>query len=324
MYLAKKYQFRFYYVYPITVLNVASLQCDLAAMNLSTWLDDLQPLIDSRIADESHGQLRNWRNILNNLPTSQEGQQHQTEVRDLLIQLVPWRKGPFDLNGVHVDSEWRSDMKWNRLKDKISPLDNRQVLDVGCGNGYYILRMLEAGANYVIGIDPTILFVIQFEAIRKLTGIQSAHVLPLKLEELPPLSNAFDTVFSMGVLYHRRNPKSHLSELLGALQPGGELVLETLVLPGKEDRVFKPSGRYARMRNVWHLPTVSALQKWLVETGFVDAHVIDITVTTTDEQRTTNWMPYESLAEALNPKDPKLTLEGLPAPTRAIILCQRP
>ena len=324
MHLAKTYKFCLHYDTPITVLNIATLKCDLAAMNLSMWLDDLKPLIDSRIAIESHSQLPSWCNILNTLPHSQEGQRCQTEVRDLLIQLAPWRKGPFDLNGIHIDSEWRSDMKWNRLKDKISPLANRQVLDVGCGNGYYILRMLEAGANHVIGIDPTILFVIQFEAIRKLTGIQSAHVLPLKMEELPPLSNAFDTVFSMGVLYHRRNPKSHLSELLGALQSGGELVLETLVLPGKEDNVFKPSGRYARMRNVWHLPTVSALKKWLVETGFIDARVIDITVTTTDEQRTTHWMPYESLAEALNPKDPELTIEGLPAPTRAIIVCQRP
>ncbi len=303
---------------------MATLKCDLAAMNLSMWLDDLQPLIDSRIADESHGQLRSWRNILNTIPNSQEDQRYQTEVRDLLLQLLPWRKGPFDLNGLHIDSEWRSDMKWNRLKDKISPLANRQVLDVGCGNGYYILRMLEAGADHVIGIDPAILFVIQFEAIRKLTGIQSAHVLPLKMEELPPLSNAFDTVFSMGVLYHRRNPKSHLSELLGALQLGGELVLETLILPGKEDDVLKPTGRYARMRNVWHLPTITALKRWLVETGFIDARVIDITVTTTDEQRTTHWMPYESLAEALNPKDPELTIEGLPAPTRAIIICQRP
>ncbi|SVC37318.1 uncharacterized protein METZ01_LOCUS290172, partial [marine metagenome] len=269
------------------VLDEYILKSDLAAINLGPWIDHLEPLIRSRLAKSSHRQLVSWRNIISALPSPHDAGKHSTEVRELLIQLSPWRKGPFHLSGVHIDAEWRSDMKWNRLKDEISPLAGRNVLDVGSGNGYYILRMLDAGARHVIGIDPTILFVVQFEAIRKLTGIKSGHVLPLRMEELPPLSHAFDTVFSMGVLYHRRNPKAHLLELLGALKRGGELALETLVLPGEKYNVLEPIGRYARMRNVWHLPTVLALKEWLSETGFIDARVVDVTVTSTDEQRAT-------------------------------------
>jgi len=128
----------------------------------------------------------------------------------------------------------------------------------------------------------------------------------------------------MGVLYHRRKPLEHLRELLETLRPGGELVLETLVLPGKEATVLEPENRYARMRNVWHLPTTTALSNWIADAGFTDARLVDVSTTSTEEQRTTDWMPFESLAEALDPNDPKLTVEGLPAPTRAIFVATSP
>ncbi|MCF1540680.1 DUF1698 domain-containing protein, partial [Escherichia coli] len=76
----------------------------------------------------------------------------------------------------------------------------------GCGNGYHMWRMLGEGAYQVMGIDPSELFLIQFEAVRKLmANDQRIHLVPLGIEQLPELQ-AFDTVFSMGVLYHRRSP----------------------------------------------------------------------------------------------------------------------
>ena len=35
--------------------------------------------------------------------------------RHALQALQPWRKGPFDLAGIHIDSEWRSQLKWQRI-----------------------------------------------------------------------------------------------------------------------------------------------------------------------------------------------------------------
>ncbi|MDH3441323.1 MAG: tRNA 5-methoxyuridine(34)/uridine 5-oxyacetic acid(34) synthase CmoB, partial [Gammaproteobacteria bacterium] len=245
-------------------------------------------------------------------------------VRALLMKLSPWRKGPFHVHGITIDAEWRSDLKWDRLIDHIEPLAGRRILDVGAGNGWYSLQMLKEGANVVIGIDPTVLFIVQFEAIRKLCGVHSVHVLPLRLEDLPPKTEAFDTTFSMGVLYHRRDPQQHLGELLETLKPGGELVLETLVLPGDGRRIHEPVDRYARMRNVWHLPTIPVLRDWVQEAGFAPPRVIDVSTTTSVEQRSTEWMPFESLAEALDSENPDLTVEGLPAPTRAILSCRKP
>ncbi|MGZ5601317.1 MAG: tRNA 5-methoxyuridine(34)/uridine 5-oxyacetic acid(34) synthase CmoB [Methylobacter sp.] len=237
-----------------------------------------------------------------------------------LKSLQPWRKGPYNLFGIHIDTEWRSDWKWNRLKDHIAPLEHRLVLDVGCGNGYHCWRMLGAGAKTVVGIDPMMLNVMQFQLIRKLYGEAPVYVLPMGIEEMPSDLKAFDTVFSMGVLYHRRSPIEHLMELRDCLRPGGELVLETLVIDGGLGQVLLPEDRYARMRNVWFLPSCDTLVSWLKRCGFKNIRVVDVTVTRIEEQRTTEWMTFHSLKDFLDAENPQLTCEGLPAPKRAIVI----
>lgn len=306
------------------MVHVEALFADLDGIGLADWRTPLSQLLAERLSPGAHGHLAEWQDILDALPAAGDPAAGADSTAERLRQLSPWRKGPFDIGDIHIDAEWRSDMKWARLAGEISPLDGRSVLDVGCGNGYYAMRMLEAGAGLVIGIDPTLLFVAQFEAIRKLKGSTRVHVLPLRMEELPPDARAFDTTFSMGVLYHRREPLAHLRQLHDSLSPGGELVLETLVYPGEHRDVIEPAGRYARMRNVWHLPTVPALIDWVESAGFLDARVIDVTRTTTAEQRATEWMRFESLREALDPTDPSRTIEGLPAPTRAILIARSP
>ena len=305
------------------MLDEEGIFSDLDALGLDAWRETLAPVLRKRTADGAHGKLAEWRAVLDALD-GDDVAANSVRVRQLLLELAPWRKGPFQIGDIEIDAEWRSDLKWKRVSNQISPLAGRSVLDVGCGNGYYAMQMLDAGASRVIGIDPTLLFVVQFAAVRKLVGCPGAHVLPLRLEDLPGRSHAFDTTFSMGVLYHRRQPAQHLDELLGTLKPGGELVLESLVLPGDSLDVLELQGRYARMRNVWHLPTVKALSAWLSDAGFIDVKLIDVSTTTCDEQRSTEWMPFDSLSEALDADDPSLTIEGLPAPTRAVFVCSTP
>ncbi len=45
--------------------------------------------------------------------------------------------------------------------------------------------------------------------------------------------------------------------------------------------------------------------------------------TSTDEQRSTQWMQFHSLAQFLDPQDPDKTIEGYPAPRRAIITANK-
>jgi tRNA (mo5U34)-methyltransferase len=293
-----------------------------ASLGLNSWREQLQALIRERLQDTAHGDFARWRRALDELRSI--GSEDPQAIRELLLTLAPWRKGPFEIAGVTIDSEWRSDLKWNRLKDRIATLQDRAVLDVGCGNGYYALQMRAAGARTVIGVDPTLLYVMQFLAITHFLRADSVHVLPLRLHELPESARAFDTAFSMGVLYHQRSPLDHLQQLKQTLRPGGQLVLETMFVPGKESFACTPSNRYARMRNVWLLPTVAELTTWLRRSGFDDVEIVDESLTTPDEQRSTEWMPFESLREALNPDDPERTVEGWPAPRRVVAVANAP
>jgi tRNA (mo5U34)-methyltransferase len=240
-----------------------------------------------------------------------------------LRQLHPWRKGPFELFGIHINTEWRSDWKWDRLKDHITPLTGRNVLDVGCGNGYHCWRMLGAGADNVVGIDPTPLFSMQYQVMQHYIQSDRLIVLPLGIDDVPAKLEAFDTVFSMGVLYHRRSPLDHILQLRDCLVAGGELVLETLVIEGGENDVLVPEDRYARMGNVWFIPSTAMLVRWCQRCGLKNIRIVDVNKTSVEEQRTTEWMSFQSLSDFLDPDDANKSIEGYPAPRRAILLAEK-
>ncbi len=248
----------------------------------------------------------------------------QETLREALMQLHPWRKGPFDFFGTHIDTEWRSDWKWQRVAPHLSNLSGRTVLDVGCGSGYHLWRMLGAGATCAIGIDPTQLFSMQFACIKRYIPDAPTWIIPVGIDDMPSGMGAFDTIFSMGILYHRRSPIDHLLQLKELLRPGGELVLETLIIDGDINACLIPEGRYAKMRNVWFIPSVAMLEAWLARAGFIDVRCVDVSATTTEEQRSTDWMYFESLQDFLDPADTSRTVEGHPAPIRAVLLAESP
>jgi tRNA (mo5U34)-methyltransferase len=304
----------------MTVPDTQALAGVLEKLGLGHWLEPLRALAEERMSPAAHGDFARWQDAVDRLPAASS----DAERRELLMRLAPWRKGPFDIGGVHIDAEWRSDLKWQRVAGNIEPLAGRRVLDVGCGNGYYALRMAEAGAAAVLGIDPTLLYVMQFIAVTAHREPPRVAVLPLRLEELPDAGRAFDTTFSMGVLYHQRSPIDHLRQLRATLRSGGQLVLETIYIPGEASYACTPADRYARMKNVWLLPTLVELATWLRRTGFRDVEIVDTAITTTEEQRSTEWMSFESLAEALDPDDPGKTVEGWPAPRRVVVTASAP
>ncbi len=306
---------------------------------LQAWAQALPAQIEAGFNPKRYGDLQRWRGALESLPDLPAGQVHLDQsavgvsgsplsrqqaaaLEDALRGLHPWRKGPFRLFDIEIDTEWRSDWKWDRVQPHLDTLTGKRVLDIGCGSGYHAWRMLGAGASEVIGIEPTPLFVLQFWALQRYIQAHGISVLPLGIEHIPPQLRAFDTVFSMGLLYHRRSPFDHLVQLRDCLTDTGELVLETLVVEGDENTVFVPPGRYARMGNVWCIPSPEALSKWLKKVGFKEVSIVDITVTTVDEQRQTSWMQFHSLSHFLDPNDPSKTIEGHPAPMRAILIAK--
>jgi len=284
------------------------------------------------LKNNSHGDLPGWLDVIDglsegdgyaelgrNTPILGGAAAEPDVLRSLLMKLHPWRKGPLQLAGIRIDTEWRSDLKWQRLEPHLD-LDGKRVLDIGSGNGYFGLRMLAAGAELVVGIDPTLIFVMQWLAMQKLCPSLNNYVLPLGIEDLPATTENFEAVFSMGVLYHRRRPVEHLEQLKNLTCPGGQIVLETLVLEEEGENILKPLGRYARMRNVHAIPTLAVLCDWLKQAGLTEFRVLDVSRTTCDEQRSTSWMTFESLRECLDPQNQMRTVEGYPAPVRAALL----
>ncbi|BAO44401.1 tRNA 5-methoxyuridine(34)/uridine 5-oxyacetic acid(34) synthase CmoB [Thiolapillus brandeum] len=321
------------------MIHSSAIEAELRDAGMDAWADVLAQQIQQALAGDRHGDLGRWRHLLEQLPLIQSrdldlaadrlriGRKEELDaetrkhIHQSLRALQPWRKGPYEVFGIHIDTEWRSDWKWQRLINHIQPLHGRRVLDVGCGSGYHAWRMAGEGAQLVIGIDPSLLFLAQFNAIRHfMAQPPNVHFLPLGIETVPENLSAFDSVFSMGILYHRRSPLDHLADLKSCLRPGGELVLETLVVEGDENTVLLPKGRYAKMRNVWFIPSTAALEIWLYRCGYKAVQVVDVTPTSTGEQRRTDWMAFESLEDFLDPDDRTVTVEGYPAPVRAVVL----
>ncbi len=317
---------------------------DYSEFNGSISDSELAPLLsfssESYLRQLKHGDFPRWRKHLESIPTiaasncdfgdvvsigsvSETDDETREGIRGLLLEMIPWRKGPFDVFGIHIDAEWRSNLKWNRLQNNISSLRGKKVLDVGCGNGYYGFRMLEQDPELVVGIDPNLAYVAQFWALKRFAADLPLHVLPCALEQISEPLQCFDTVFSMGVIYHRRSPIDHLLRCKHCLVPGGELVLETLYVDGASGYSLVPEKRYARMSNIWFVPSIGTLEQWLSRCGFENIQLVDKSETTNDEQRQTEWMPFASLEDAIDANDFSRTTEGLPAPKRVVVLANK-
>ena len=238
------------------------------------------------------------------------------EIRDMLLEHCPWRIGPWDFFGVDLQTEWDSSKKWNRFSDSVY-FDDARVLDVGCNSGYFGWKAIDAGAASVVGCDPFLLYNFQHELFRRYSAEKHRHhILPITDTEIPEGLGAFDVAMSLGVLIHRRSPIDHLIRLHESLRKRGQLVLETMAIDSDKADVFVPEDRYMKMRGIWFVPTIGMLKRWLDRAGFVDVKVVDVSVTDSSEQRKTPFMPFESLADFLDPVQPEKTIEGYTAPVR--------
>ncbi len=244
--------------------------------------------------------------------------QEKRNLRHALLNLCPWRKGPFSIFGIQIDSEWQSWIKWNRFIDKISPLKSKRILDIGSSNGYYMFRMAAQKPFMVLGLEPQHTFYYQYLALQNYLNLKNVFCLPIPFHQLPHMGGYFDMIFCMGVLYHRRSPLDMLTKIHESMTEGGELIVENLVLSSHEDICLFPESRYAKMRNIFFIPSLKVLKSWLQRTGFTNIKCIDISGTSSFEQRKTSWIQTESLKDFLDPENNHKTVEGYPAPVRAI------
>ncbi len=243
--------------------------------------------------------------------------QQKEEIKKFALSLKPWRKGPFEIFETFIDSEWQSWMKYNLLEPYFS-LKDKTIADIGCNNGYYMFRMLKQSPKKIVGFDPSPLFKTQFDFINKYIKSDIVYEL-LGVEHLDIYDTKFDTIFCLGVLYHRSDPVSTLKSLKKALNKNGELFLDTFMIDGDQDIALTPKERYSKIPNIYFIPTIPALKNWLFRAGFKDIKILEIKKTDSKEQRKTDWIESESLENFLDTNNPNLTIEGYPAPKRVYI-----
>jgi len=231
--------------------------------------------------------------------------------------MMPWRKGPFAINDLFIDSEWQSQIKYNLLKPHFN-LKDKIVGDIGCNNGYYLFRMLSQQPKKLIGFDPSAIYYSQFQFIDHFVNSGIVYEM-LGVEHVEFYEHKFDTLFCLGVLYHRSDPVGMLKSLYKGLNKGGELILDTFMIDGEDEVCLTPKERYSKIPNIYFIPTVNALKNWCHRAGFADVEVLEIKKTDLNEQRKTEWIATQSLEDFLDPNDPNKTVEGYPAPKRVYI-----
>jgi len=239
------------------------------------------------------------------------------QIKETALLMKPWRKGPFQINDLFIDSEWQSQIKYNLLERHFD-LQDKIVGDIGCNNGYYLFRMLSQKPKKLIGFDPSAIYYSQFQFINHFVQSDIVYEL-LGVEHVEFYEHKFDTLFCLGVLYHRSDPVAMLKSLFKGLNKGGELILDTFMIDGEGEMCLTPKDRYSKIPNIYFVPTVNALKNWCYRAGFETVEVLETMVTEHHEQRKTEWIDTQSLEDFLDPEDKTKTVEGYPAPKRVYI-----
>ncbi len=251
---------------------------------------------------------------------------HSTEeikIRKSLETFIPWRKGPFSVFGIEIDSEWRSNLKWNRISCLLDSPKDKLICDVGSGNGYYMYRMAHLQPELVLGLDPVHKFKLNFELLQTFASEDRLKFELMGYAELIHFKEMFDIILCMGILYHHKDPIGILQLCYNALKRGGQLIVESMGIPGEEPVSLSPPQRYSQMKNVWFIPTAACIESWLLKTNFKEINCSYNQTMQEEEQRRTKWSPVESFASFLNKDDPSKTKENFSRPNRMVFTARR-
>lgn len=241
------------------------------------------------------------------------------KVHEAMRAFIPWRKGPFTVFGIEIDAEWRSERKWNRILPVLPDLKNKVIADVGCSNGYYMFRMAHQQPKWVIGFEPYLHHYSAFNTLNTFAGCDNLRIELLGVEHIGFFRQTFDLVFLMGILYHRKSPVEALENIKAALNPGGIIIIESQSIPGEDPVALSPEKTYAKAPGTYFVPTANCLKNWMLRAGFTEVEIFFSHPMSSDEQRRTDWMTFESYEDFIDPRNPAVTIEGYPAPLRVFL-----
>ncbi len=247
------------------------------------------------------------------------------KLNETLLNLKPWRKGPWNYFGIDIDTEWRSNLKWDRFFNGVKPdFEGKRILDIGCNNLYYMYRTLAYNPELVVGFDPIARYYFHHLLNRKFVQDPRIQFELFGVEQAGLFKDFFDYAFFMGILYHRRDPLGSLKNVYDSLKRGGTIIMECSGIPGDDPLCLFPEGRYCQAPGYWFLPTWKSIENMLYRTGFTEIETFYKEPLTFDEQRKTSWIDTHSLEHFLDPEDISKTVEGYPAPVRIYTKAVKP
>jgi tRNA (mo5U34)-methyltransferase len=213
-------------------------------------------------------------------------------LRREIAALGPWFHN-IDLGGVQTAPEhFLGDypaVKWRRFAHALpEDLSGKTVLDIGCNGGFYSIEMKRRGAARVLGIDHDEDYLKQARFAAEVTGLEIEFA-QLSVYDVGALSERFDLVMFLGVLYHLRHPllaldliREHVARELFVCQsmqrgdPGEEPLQEDY--PFAETAIFeRPTyphlsfieHRYSGDDTNWWVPNRACTKAMLRSAGFV-------------------------------------------------------
>lgn len=118
---------------------------------------------------------------------------------------------------------------YDEILERVVAINPETVLDLGCGNGNVLEKIMETSNAKLFGLDLSLKMI---ESARK----KLADTVELKVgdaEKLPYTENQFDVVICNASFHHYPNPERVLSEIKRVLKRGGILVLGDPTAPFK-------------------------------------------------------------------------------------------
>jgi SAM-dependent methyltransferase len=116
-------------------------------------------------------------------------------------------------------------------------VQNRRVLDLGCGTGYGAAHLLKSGAPAVLGLDQDPRSIAYARSHYSFSGLQ---FIVADAQELPSETGMFDVIVSSNVFEHLDDPARALSHVRQRLDQEGQFFL---VVPPITDETTLGSNR---------------------------------------------------------------------------------
>ncbi|OQX55416.1 MAG: hypothetical protein B5M54_02575 [Candidatus Aminicenantes bacterium 4484_214] len=131
----------------------------------------------------------------------------------------------YDVVWTEYVPEYQESEKHWQLFYSPEEINDKKVLDGGCGTGIFSIIFARQGAKEVAGIDISRGSLSTAQKLKEKFALTNVVFQEADLLNLPFADESFDIVWAWGTVHHTRDPFRAMSELIRVLKPGGSILL---------------------------------------------------------------------------------------------------